>query len=37
MKKEIGFSDFSDLTENFELNGKNKIHKLNLLNSYEKI
>lgn len=31
MKKEIRFSDFSDLTEKFELNGKNKIEKLNLL------
>ena len=39
MKKEIRFSDFSDLTEKFELNGKNKIEKLNLLklNEYKDI
>lgn len=39
MKKEIRFSNFSDLTEEFELNGKNEIDKLNLLklNEYKDI
>ncbi len=39
MNKEIKFSDFLDLTEEFELNGKSKIDKLNLLklNEYKDI
>lgn len=39
MNKEVKFSNFLDLTEEFELNGKSKIGKLNLLklNEYKDI